>query len=318
MEIKTEAGFRAFENKIQEQVLSHRIIRDNAYCQWFADAPLEREHVRFFTQQFAVFSNQFLVAQLHKMINAVDLSQMRAAKEILANEIGCVFQPKQSRSKASIKIKRVASEEVDPELVSTEGSVDGGTFRFEAAHFEWLLRFAKPLDLEFQDLGKRQHGSSSTLFFCDELIRLYGSSDFNISAGASFAVENWAAAGFWKQLIQGLRRFKRNHVPDLSLAFFTWHDKVEDQHKAHTHDELHELYFGDHPFDEDKFIAAGKEMLDGVAVFWDGLHVARVQHLDVALTRHADTTRIPHLNMGQAQYWDNAPPVGTPSQPIDA
>jgi hypothetical protein len=88
--------------------------------------------------------------------------------------------------------------------------------------------------------------------------------------GAAFAVENWAAAGFWKQLIAGLERVKREKVPALPLAFFTWHDKIEEQHKGHVWDELHDCY--DSPrFREEPFIRTGKRMLDGVQVFWDGL-----------------------------------------------
>ena len=66
--------------------------------------------------------------------------------------------------------------------------------RFGAAHFEWLLRFGQPLGLTFNDMGKRRHGTASTLLFCDELFRLYGSDDYNEAMGAAFAVENWAAA----------------------------------------------------------------------------------------------------------------------------
>ena len=144
------------------------------------------------------------------------------------NELGVVYNNGKAKKE----------DDVDPSLVSTEGTVDGGTFRFRAAHFEWLLRFGAPLGLTFDDLGKRRHGTPSTLFFCDELFRLYGSDDYNEAMGAAFAVENWAAAGFWKELISGLEQMKRNHVPTLPLAFFTWHDKIEEQHKAHTWDEL--------------------------------------------------------------------------------
>ena len=154
------------------------------------------------------------------------------------------------------------------------GTVDGGKFRFEAAHFEWLLRFAQPLGLTFDDLGKRRHGTPTTLKFCDELFRLYGRDDYNEAMGAAFAVENWAAAGFWKELIAGLERVKATRVPDLPLAFFTWHDRIEDQHKAHVWDELHECY--DSPrFQEAPFVRAGVQMLDGVQVFWKGLDEKR-------------------------------------------
>lgn len=46
--------------------------------------------------------------------------------------------------------------EGDPELVSTEGTVDSGLYRHWAAHFEWLCSMAKGLGFEFEDLGKRR------------------------------------------------------------------------------------------------------------------------------------------------------------------
>ena len=119
-------------------------------------------------------------------------------------------------------------------------------------------------------MGKRRHGTKSTLAFCDELFRLYGSEDYNEAMGAAFAVENWAAAGFWKELISGLERVKKEQVPSLPLGFFTWHDQLEEQHKAHVWDELKECY-DSAKFQEAPFLRAGVKMLDGVNAFWDGL-----------------------------------------------
>ena len=56
-----------------------------------------------------------------------------------------------------------------------------------------------------------------------------GSEDGQIAEGASFAVENWAAAGFWQDLEDGLVKLK-GRIPGLKLAFFTWHNRVEGQH----------------------------------------------------------------------------------------
>ncbi len=277
---RSSSEFEVFQKRIEQELLTHRVIVNNEYCQWFEKAELTLDEVRYFVVQFSVFSNLFLVAQLKKMINAVDLGEMHAAKEILANEIGVIFRPATSESEIS-RAKRAANaeNEGDPNLVNTEGTVDGGAFKFKAAHFEWLLLVGERLGLTFQDMGKRSHGSRETLFFCDELERLYGNEDFSIGAGASFAVENWAAAGFWKQLVAGLKNFKENIAPDLPLGFFTWHDKVEGQHASHTQKELEDLYFGPHEFNEDQFIISGKEMLDGVAAFWDGLNTHRLAHI---------------------------------------
>jgi hypothetical protein len=166
---------------------------------------------------------------------------------------------------------------VDPDIVGTEGTVDGGRFRFTAAHFEWLLRFGAPIGLGFDEMGKRRHGTVSTLFFCDELLRIYGAEDASIAEGASYAVEHWAAAGFWKELIAGLTAFKARECPELPLGFWIWHDKIEDQHAAHTADELAEAFFRS-DFDEERFLAGAAEMLDGVKVFWDGLEADRLAY----------------------------------------
>ena len=56
----------------------------------------------------------------------------------------------------------------------------------------------------------------------------------------------------------------------MKLAFFTWHNRVEGQHASHTLEELEETYFSDE-FDREKFLEGGRQILEGVAAFWDGL-----------------------------------------------
>jgi pyrroloquinoline quinone (PQQ) biosynthesis protein C len=261
-------AFLQFQCRIDRELLQHPVITDNAYTAWFSRGEQSREQVRAFIIQFSVFSNQFLVAQLQKTINADTLDGMRSSKEILANEIGVIFNG--TRALAGDDVDR----EGDPELVSTEGTVEGGVFRFRAAHFEWLNRIAGRLGLEFSDIGRRQHATASTLFYCDELIRLYGSADYAVSQAASYAVENWAAAGFWDELVAGLELYNQRTGDGLPLSFFSWHSRLEAQHAQHTQEELEELYCT-REIDEDRFIRIGNEMLDGVAAFWDGLEQQR-------------------------------------------
>ena len=244
------------KERVDELVHRHPVVVANPYTRWFAAGEATRDEIRHLTVQFSVFSHFFVEAQLRKVINAADLETYRAGKEILMNELGVVFKP--------------TGAIVDPELVSTEGSVDGGRFRFAAAHFEWLLRFAGPLGLGFEQLGKRRHATRPTWHFCRELLRIYGSEDPSVAEGASYAVEHWAAAGFWKELIAGLSAFRARECPPLNLAFWTWHDRVEDQHAAHTADELSEAVALP-GFDDGKFLAGAAQMLDGVQAFWDGL-----------------------------------------------
>lgn len=267
--------FEAFKKTIEQKFMGHPVVPQNAYTAWFAHGDMSLDHLRRFTVQFSVFSNQFLLAALNRVINADTLHAAREAKEILMNELGVIYNKAgSSGSKPESGAKVETDREGDPALVSTEGTVDGGKFRFQAAHIEWILHFAESLGLTFDDIGKRRHGTRSTLYFCDELFRLYGSDDYNEAMGAAFAVENWAAAGFWKELISGLEKIKSKQVPEMPLAFFTWHDKIEDQHKAHVWDELKDCYESA-KFREEPFISAGVKMLDGVKVFWDGLNEMR-------------------------------------------
>jgi hypothetical protein len=257
MTARTTADLARFRERVDRLVREHPVVADNRYTRWFATGAADAAEVRHLTVQFSVFSHLFLEAQLRKVINAPDIDAYRAGKEILMNELGVAFNGR-----------------TDSDGVATEGTVDGSRFKFNGAHFEWLVRFAGPLGLTFADLGKRRHGTPATLFFCDELLRVYGSDDPSIGAGASHAVEHWAAAGFWKELITGLAVFRDRECHDLHLGFWTWHDRVEDQHAAHTDDELADAYFQP-GFDEDRFLQGAREMLDGVKAFWDGLWADR-------------------------------------------
>jgi hypothetical protein len=251
----------AFRERLDRDVLTHAVIRANPYTAWFKQGDFSREQARAFLVQFSVFSNQFLVAQLHKVLNADTVEEMRASKEILANEIGVGFR---------------GGTEGDALLGNTLGSVEGGTFHFSAAHFELLARMARQFGLGFADLGKRRLGTGATLHFCDELVRLYGHEDYQVAAAASWAVENWAAAGFWDELVEGWRRYRdRTGQQPFDMGFFTWHARIEANHAQHTSDELAEL-LADHPIDEDRFVRHANEMLDAVHVFWRGLDVQRV------------------------------------------
>ena len=269
MPVRTSGDLARFRRRVEALVHQHPVVVDNAYTRWFASGSADRDEVRHLAVQFSVFSHLFVEAQLRKVMNAADLDSYRSGKEILMNELGVVFRP--TRAGAAVP------DGVDPDIVGTEGTVDGGRFRFTAAHFEWLLRFGAPIGLGFDDMGKRRHGTPSTLFFCDELLRIYGSDDASIAEGASYAVEHWAAAGFWKELIAGLTAFKQRECPELPLGFWIWHDKIEDQHAAHTEDELIEAF--ERPdFDEEKFLLGAREMLDGVKAFWDGLEADRLAY----------------------------------------
>lgn len=272
--------FEAFSRRLDNELLNHPVILDNHYTAWFSMGSITHVQLQAFMIQFSVFSNQFLKAQLLKMLAANDIEEMRASKEILVNELGVAFNASQETASTH---KNSDHENRQPLTGSEQrsfgditGSVEGGRFHFRAAHFELLLHCAESIALSFHQLGKRQHGTKQTLFFCDELMRLYGSDDYQTSTAASFAVENWAASGFWQQLVDGLGLLKQKpQYKNLPLAFFSWHNKLEANHAHHTQQELRDYYLS-HSVDEDAFIAAGNAMLNGVSEFWQGLDKQRI------------------------------------------
>lgn len=263
----------AFQSTLQRIVHDHPVVRNNPYTSWFASAALSREEVARFTQQFSVFSHFFIEAQLRKVINSTDLASYHQGKEILLNELGVAFRPPTGTLAGT-----------SPDEVSPVGTVDGATYRHASAHFEWLLKFAAPLGLEFGDLGKRRHALPSTWAFCEALLELYGSDDPFVSAGASYATEHWAAAGFWKELIQGLTRFKQASGLPLNLGFWVFHDRLEQQHADHTSEELAALV-AQPAFDEAAFLRGASGILDALATFWGGLAATRTPPGKPAATR---------------------------------
>jgi len=268
-ELHDESKLSPFAKKALLHVRQHPIVKGNKYTEWFKQGEASLEQMQDLVTQFSVFSNLFLQAQLRKILNAPGLHEMREGKEILANEMGVVFKSEKPRK---------SDTEFDPNLVSTEGSVEGGVYSHNAAHFEWLLDVAQSVGLNFTQVGKRRHGTTETLHFCDALYNLYGSEDLSTSLGASFAIEHWANAGFWDDLVDGWQTVNdKNTLGRKSpLGFWLFHQALEAQHAAHTMDELEEAIDKNMIGDEDEFLRAMDGILDATGVFWEGLHKVRL------------------------------------------
>ena len=237
-----------FHNRVSKSVLSHPVVTNNSFTKEFSNGQACLTKQKVLVQQFSVFSQLFLIAQLKKIINAPNLDEMRDGKEILCNELGVKFY---------------------------NGSIEKGTYSHSYAHYEWLVHMAKELGLNYNDLGKRCLGNPSTLYFCDELSRLYGSSNDNVAIAASYAIENWAQAGFWNELIKGFeiineKRIQNKEKP-LPLGFWKFHAKLEEQHAAHTVEELKSVYLDNRITDSEDFIFYCEEMLDAIDIFWRGI-----------------------------------------------
>jgi hypothetical protein len=62
-------AFGEFLDRVERDLLHHRIITDNAYTRWFREGQATDVELAHFVRQFSVFSNQFLVAALLRVIN---------------------------------------------------------------------------------------------------------------------------------------------------------------------------------------------------------------------------------------------------------
>src|SRR5215813_9009723 len=99
-------NFEAFKGTIEREFMGHPVVKKNDYTAWFAHGDVTLDHLRQFTVQFSVFSNQFLLAALNRVINADTLQAARESKEILMNELGVIYnKPEKSGAPASAEHK---------------------------------------------------------------------------------------------------------------------------------------------------------------------------------------------------------------------
>lgn len=256
--------FDDFRREIERTLFRHPVITANPYTEWFARGEACEEQVRDLIVQFSVFSNHFLVVQLKRMVNASTLEGEECARNILMSECGVAINP-------------------------ATGSPEGKTFATRNAHLNWLREIGEKLGLGPMELGRWKSGSEATKRFLKGLEASYGSLDGEIGAGASFAIENWAAFGigqgaeresrnFWKQLIVGLKGVNRERVrrgeEPLPLGFFLFHFHLEAGHGASVWKEL-EHSFRQPGFNARKFLKGGRQALNAIETFWLGLDDAR-------------------------------------------
>ncbi len=258
--------FSAFREMVEARLWRHPVITENPYTRWFAGGSASDSDIRDLILQFSVFSNHFLVIQAKRMVNAATEESERQARHILMNECGVGMDP-------------------------ATGSAEGRTFSTRAAHINWLRELGAALGMEPRSLGRWESGSPATRAFLDGLDRSYGSRDGRIGAGASFAIENWAAFGigdakleprnFWKELIVGLEEHNRNAraprgLEPLPLGFFQYHFQLESGHGANVWREL-ESSCDEPDFDPEVFLEGGSQALDSILTFWLGLDDTRRQ-----------------------------------------
>src|SRR5205085_929659 len=116
--------FRSFLDQVEREFMRHRVVTDNKYTRWFAKGEATDEELKHFIRQFSVFSNRFLVSALLRVIHAPNQEQMRAAKEILMNELGVIYHKPGAAGNGAARADSDKDREGGPELVNIEGTVD--------------------------------------------------------------------------------------------------------------------------------------------------------------------------------------------------
>ena len=119
-------------------------------------------------------------------------------------------------------------------VFTPSGTIEGGTFRFTAGHFEWLANFAAALGLTWTQIGKRCHGRASTLAFCDALMEWYSSARRIDGRGRIVRDRALGRRRLLERVDRGAAHIKSERLPELPLGFWTWHDAIEENHAAHT------------------------------------------------------------------------------------
>ena len=254
-----------FKQRIEKEFFQHPVIVNNPYTKWFKQGLANTEQVKDLIAQFSVFSNHFIVVQTKRMVNATTLEGEEAARAILLNESGVGMNVK-------------------------TGSIEGQRFTTQNAHINWLRKMSEMLELNMGLIGRWETGTKKTHDFLNGLDETYGSHDGQIGAGASFAIETWAAFGigngekeennnFWKELIMGLEEYNNKYrlsknLKPVPLGFFQYHFETEAGHGANVWHELEETFSQD-DFDAEKYIKAGKKALESIYTFWLGLDETR-------------------------------------------
>jgi pyrroloquinoline quinone (PQQ) biosynthesis protein C len=156
--------------------------------------------------------------------------------------------------------------------------------------------------LRFEDLGKIWIAQPGTKAFVDATFNTYASTNQNIAAGATFAIENWAANALWAPWISGMKKLNATLDKPVDLGYLTYHEAQESHHSQATLDELLED-FREPWFDANAFLDGADTILtDGVQAYYES-QLATLPNKDDTWPKRAceprrfDPHRLPRLAM---------------------
>lgn len=228
---------------VKERVINHPIIRNNLYLERFSQG-VTKEQAAHEVQQFSVFARQFNAAQAHLIANSKTETQYNERKKLLMNEHGCPYKE------------------------GFEGELRGD-YLPSADHQMWLKKTARGLGLGFSDLGHMGVAKNGAKAFVTATFNNYANPDPNISAGAAFTIENWAANKLWKPWIAGMEKLNDTLNDKVHLGYMKYHDKEEEHHSQATLDELLDNFVQPW-FNKEKFLEGAERMLnEGIRPYYE-------------------------------------------------
>ena len=207
-----------------------------------------------FVRQFSVFSNQFLVAALLRVINAPTLQQARSAKEILMNELGVIYRRTDAERGARAGRRRRGE--------GPRGRPRAGQHRGDGRR-RHLPVPRRPLRVA----ARRRRGARAGLRRPGQAPArpaVRRSTSATSCSGSTAARTTRSPRGRASPSRTGpppasgrssktaCCTSRQPGCPRLKVAFFTWHNRVEAQHAGHTMEELEDVFF-DPEFDETRF-----------------------------------------------------------------
>ncbi len=218
----------AVRERVDALVAHHPVVERNRYTAWFSGGAATRGEVRHLTVQFSVFSHLFVEAQLRKVINAADLDIDRAGKEILLNELGVVFNADVVR--ADQAPTRIWWRRRAPSTAGGSASVPRTSSGCSGSRRPWAWASTISASVATAPDRRCSSATSSLRLTAQRMHRSPRARRRRRALGGGGVLEG---AHRRARGLPGSRVCER-----LPLAFWTWHDKVEDQHAAHTSDEV--------------------------------------------------------------------------------
>ena len=234
-----------FYLKVDDLIDKHKITHNNIYAENFSRGHSSLNEQRILIQQLSVYIQYMLITKSFKLINSPKILNMYETKRELLDDLGFRYNDYQK-------------ENIYNNLTS---------------EFEMLYDIAKLLDIEFDELGKIDVASKSTIIFCNEIIKYYSNPNYSVSMAASYTLQEWQRKSkIWNEVNDGFTKinYNRKQEGQIILPCSLWELKIRDTKFNNDIQLVHE-YYDLNKLNEIEFIETCVNVLNDINIFWTGL-----------------------------------------------